>query len=175
MSDVQHLPYRQNGLDARKFQYGSLSSLYDTLDASTTAQLEQAALCCHMRDFQAALTILESLPVEIRHHPVVAFEHSQVYFYYECFLDCARVLRDALKWAEENRPDVDEHGIYALLRVSFGRIKIYTEGDFTFARDAMREVKGWLSNLPIEQYSEVQVLILKRSPGRNRDELTSNL
>ena len=175
MSDIQHLPNWQNGLDARKFQYGSLSSQYDTLDASTIAQLEQAALCCHMRDFQAALTILESFPVDIRHHPVVAFEHSQVYFLDWSLLDCARVLRDALIWAEENRPDVDEHGIYTLLRLSFGRTQVYNHGDFTFARDAMRKVNGWLSNIPIQQYSEVQVLKLQRTHRRNRDELTSNL
>lgn len=165
MGDLQHLPIRQNGLDARKFQYGSLSSQYDTLDATTTAQLEQAALCCHMRDFQAALTILESFPVEIRHHPVVAFERSQVYFLDWSLLDCARVLRDALIWAKENRPDVDEHGIYTLLRVSFGRTKVYNQGDFTFARDAMREINGWLSNTSIEQYSDVQVLKQIKSPA----------
>lgn len=157
MSDEQHLPDWQNGLDARKFKYGSLSSLYDTLDASTTARLEEAALCCHMRDFQAALTILDAFPVEIRHHPVVAYEHSQIYWLEWSLLDCARILREALMWAEENRDDVDERGIYTLLRVSYGRIEVYNKGDFTLARDAMRETSGWLSNIPIEQYTEVQV------------------
>lgn len=160
MSDSAHLLNWQNRLDARKFKYGSLSSQYDTLDASTTAQLEQAALCCHMRDFQAALVILDALPLEIRHHPVVAFEHSQVYWFDWSLLDCARVLREALVWAEENRADYAENGIYTLLRVSFGRMEVYNKGDFTMARDAMREINDWLSNTSIEQYTEVQVFKL---------------
>lgn len=171
MSTNQHLPDSQNGLDARKFKYGFLSSQYDTLDASTAAQLEQAALCCHMRDFPAALTILNAFPVEVRHHPVVAVEHSQVYFLEWNLLDCARILREALSWAEENRADVDEHGIYTLLRLSFGRAEVYTKGDFTIARDAIRELNDWLHNVFIEQYTEVQVL-MSTLP---RDEQTNNL
>lgn len=167
MSDNSHLPDLQNGLDARKFKYGSLSSQYDTLDASTTSQLEQAALCCHMRDFQAALAILEAFPQEIRHHPVVAFEHSQVYWLEWSLLNCARILQEALIWGDENRADFAETGIYTLLRVSYGRTEVYNQGDFTRARDAMREIKSWLSNIPIKQYTEVQVA--KQTPTPHRE------
>lgn len=172
MSAYEHLPDWENVSDAREFKYGSLPSQYDTLDASTTMQLEQAALCCHMRDFQAALSALDAFPAEIRHHPVVAFEHSQVYWLEWSLLDCARILREALTWAEENRADVDEHGIYTLLRACLGKLEVYTRGDFTLARDAMREVNGWLSSISIEQYTDVQVF---KTPGRNRNEHTSDV
>lgn len=55
----------EEAFDARQFRYASLLSQHDDLDITTIAKIEEAAMCCHLRDFQAALCIFDALPVEI--------------------------------------------------------------------------------------------------------------
>lgn len=154
--DLDHAE-ADEALDARQFHYGSLCSQYGGLDNATIARIEDAAMCCHLRDFQAALHIFDALPPELSHHPVVVYEHSQVHWLDWSLYKCEKVLEEGIAWAKENTPNSGRPGVYTLLRIVLGRTKVYTDGNFREARDAMREVKAWLSETPIEEYTDVQV------------------
>lgn len=144
-------------LDARKSRYGDIRSLHHTLDTATAARLEEAALCCCLRDFDSAAAIFHAFPVESLNHPVVAYYRSQVYWLQWLPLKCADILDGALTTANQFLPQFEDTGIYTLLRLFRGSVQYYAEGHFTLVRDSMRESRSWLSDVPIQQYTDVQV------------------
>ena len=143
--------------DARQFRYASLTSQLGDLDVATIAQVEEAAMLCHLRDFQAALRIFEGLPTDYLHHPAVVYEHSQVYWLDWSLYKCEKVLEEGITWGKDHTLDSTKSGIYTLLRVALGRTRAMTRGNLTEGRDAMRECSRWLSNVPVEDYTDVQV------------------
>lgn len=147
-----------SGLDSSKSEmYGALLLYYDSLDPPTIARLEKAILFCHVRAFKKAAEIFESFSIELRHHPVIAYEHSMVYWCQWSLLSCAKVLQEAFTWAETAAESLDQPGIYTLLRVFAGKVDVFTKADFTKARDSMREIRTWLLNVPYNQYTDIQV------------------
>lgn len=144
-------------LDARKFRYGDIRSLHHTLDTAAAARLEEAALCCCLRDFDSAVAIFDAFPVDSLNHPVIAYYHSQVYWLQWRLFKCADILEGALTAANQSLPQFGDTGICTLLRVFRGSVQYYAEGHFTLMRDAMRETKSWLFDVPIQQYTDVQV------------------
>lgn len=154
--DLGHVE-KEEAFDARQFQYASLPSQHDGLDISTMAKIREAALCCHLRDFQAALCIFDALPVETTQHPVIVYERSQVYWLDWSLYKCERVLEEGIAWGKDHMPDSAEPGIYTLLRIALGRVRAMTRGNLTEGRNALREVRRWLFNVPVKDYSDVQV------------------
>ncbi|KAG8525556.1 uncharacterized protein KY384_009200 [Bacidia gigantensis] len=150
----------EDTFDARQFRYTSLQSQYDDLDGATFAQIEEAAMCCHLRDFQAASCILDALPLEIRQHPAIVYERSQILWLDWSLFKCESVLEGGIVWGKDHIPDSAKPGIYALLRIALGRVRAMTRGDLTDGRNALREVRGWLLDVPIEEYTDVQVKFL---------------
>lgn len=146
--------------DSRRFaivcQYGSLSSQYFTLHPVFIPQLEKAILLCHVRAFKEALVIFNSFPFELRHHPIVAYEHAMVYWYQWSLLDCAKVLQDALA-PEARAINFNQYGIYTLLRVFAGKLDLFTKADFRRGRDGIREIRAWLVNTRFETYDDIEV------------------
>ena len=151
--DADMIPYAQH------FQYGSLSSQYVNLDAAAVARIEEAAMCCHLRDFQAGLQVLETLPPELSRHPAIVYEKSELCWYSWSLIKCEEILEEGLAWAERNVSDSSSNGVYTLLRIALGRTKACTHGNFIEARTAMREVRAWLLEVPVEQYTDVHVCI----------------
>lgn len=147
--------------DSRPFAtvslYGSLSSQYLTLDPVFIPPLEKAVLLCHVRAFKDALKIFDSFPTELRHHPIVAYEHATAYWYQWSLFDCAKVLQDALSWAEAHATSFSQHGIYTLLRIFAGKLDLFTKADLTRGRDGLREVRAWLVNTEFEKYGDIEV------------------
>lgn len=154
--DLGHVR-KEDAFDARHFRYVSLLSQYDDLDMATMAKIEEAAMCCHLRDFQAALCIFDALPVEIAQHPLIVYERSQVYWLDGSLYKCEKVLEEGITWGKDHKPDSAEPGIYTLLRIALGRVRAMTRGNLTECRDTIREVRSWLSNVSIKEYTSVQV------------------
>jgi len=155
-------------LDARRFRYGSLSSQCNDFNAATIARIEEAAMCCHLRDFQAALQIFDALPLHLSRHPAIVYEHSQVYWLDWSLFKCETVLSERVAWAKEHVPGFSSPGVYTLLRIVLGKIRAFTIGNFTEARDAMKEVKNWLAKVPIQEYTDVQVNTAQSTIFRRR-------
>ena len=143
--------------DARQYRYASLVSQHGDLDAATIAQIEEAAMLCHLRNFQAALRIFDGLPTGLSHHPAILYEHSQVYWLDWSLYKCEKLLEEGIAWGKDHFPDPTKPGMYTLLRIALGRIRAMTRGNLTQGRDAMREVRRWLLNVPVEDYTDVQV------------------
>lgn len=141
-------------------RYGSLWSQYHTLDAATILLLEKAVLYRHVRAFKESLAICHAFPVQIRYHPIVAFETSLTFWALWRLWDGADVLRDALDWADcNNSLESNGPGIYTLLRATLGLTEIYNKGDFTQARDSLVEIRTWLLTTPIDEYNDLQVCL----------------
>ena len=154
--DLGHLK-EEDAVDACQFQYSSLLSQLDGLDTATIAKTEAAALCCHLRDFKAAWCIFDALPVQVAQHPLIVYERSQVYWLDWSLYKCEKVLEDGIAWGKDHTTDSANPGIYTLLRIALGRVRAMTRANLTQGRDALREVRRWLLNVPIEDYTDVQV------------------
>lgn len=144
-------------LDARKYQYISLPSQCGTIDDLYMGQLEEAAMCCHLRDFKAALRIFKTLPPDIRHHPAVVFEESQVNWLDWSLYESEEVIRAGIAWGKEHAPKFADAGIYSLLRMALGRVRAMTHGNLIEGREGLREIRHWLREVPVEKYTDVQV------------------
>ena len=151
--------------------YGLLSSLYDSLESTAVTLLERAVLYCRVRSFTRCLEIFDAFPPIQAYHPVIAFEHSLAHWHRWSLRDCERVLKESLAWGEANEPEFQKPGIYTLLRVWLGAIELYTRGDFTKARDGMRELRDWLEEKPIAQYTQLEVCAIKSWAKRGSDYL----
>ena len=153
--DLGHV--KKEALDARQFRYASLLSQHDHLDIATIAKIEEAAMCCHLRDFQAASYIFDALPAEISHHPSIVYERSQVYWLNWSLYKCEKVIEEGIAWGKDHTPNSAQPGIYTLLRIALGRVRAMTHGNLTEGRDALREVRRWLLSVPVKDYTGVQV------------------
>ena len=137
--------------------YGRLSSLYHTLDAAVIPQLEQAIIYSSVRAFKEALGLFQTFPDESRHHPVITVEHANMLWRQWSLSDCCKVLEEALEFGCRNASDINDHGVYTLLRIFLGKLYVFTKGDFTQARDSMREVRAWLIQTPVAEYTDLEV------------------
>lgn len=137
--------------------YGRFASLYHILDPSIIPQLEQAILYGDVRAFQESSELFEKISKEFKYHPIIALEHAHMLWRQWSLLDCRKVLESALAWGQQNAKDVKDHGIYTLLRVLLGKLVVFTKGDFTQARDSMKEIRTWLARYPISKYSDIEV------------------
>ena len=165
--DLGHVK-EEEAFDARQFRYSSLLSQYDNLEIATIAKIEEAAMCCHLRDFQAAFSIFDALPVEILQHPIVVYERSQVYWLDWSLYKCEKVLEEGIAWGKDHASGSAELGIYTLLRIALGRVRAMTRGNLTEGRDALREVRHWLLDVPVKDYTDVQVKPSKMSTWSTR-------
>ena len=137
--------------------YGSLTSQYSALPIAVVSLLEKASLYCRVRAFDESHLAFDSIDATIRHHPVVAYEEFLVYWAQWRLTESAQVLEDALTWDQKSHEHTKSYGLYSLLRVTLAKVEVFTKGDFTKARDSMREVKNWLRDVSVDQYSDLQV------------------
>ena len=148
---------KEDCIDARQYRYASVSSQHDDIDLATMAKIEEAAMCCHLRDFQGALCIFDALPADASQHPSIVYERSQVYWLDWSLYKCEKVLEEGIAWGKDRATDSAKTGIYTLLRMALGTVRAMTRGNLTEGRDALREVRHWLLNVPVEDYTSVQV------------------
>ena len=138
-------------------RYGSLVSQYATLPDSVVAPLEKAILYRAVRAFPECCAKYDLIDPDYRRHPVVAYEEWLAYWAQWRLLESAEVLRNALRWALEKDEDTHNCGLYTLLRVALGKTEVFTKGNFSRARDSMREIRRWLRDTRVEVYTELEV------------------
>ncbi|KAL9053204.1 MAG: hypothetical protein Q9206_004022, partial [Seirophora lacunosa] len=142
-------------------QYGSLTSQYESLSAVVIRYLEEASICRLARAFPPCESIYASIDADLRNHPVVAYEEYLTYWAQWRLGKCATVLADALTWAAKRGDDNESYGVFTLLRIALGTAKVFTSGNFTQARDSMREVRRWLKDVAVVHYTDVQIACLR--------------
>ena len=137
--------------------YGRLSSLYHTMDAAVIPQLEKAIIYSSVRAFKEGLRLFQTFPDESRYHPVITIEHANMLWRQWSLSDCCKVLEEALEFGCKDAGDINDHGVYTLLRIFLGKLYVFTKGDFTQARDSMREVRARLVQTPVAEYTDLEV------------------
>lgn len=144
--------------------YGNHTSLYSLLDPVVVPQLERAIYLRRTRCFRESIEIFEAFDHTIQSHPVTVLEHSQVLYAQSRYKDGLVVLQGlppdvlpALKVTESR--DVAQ-GLNILLRVNVAYGLLFSQGAFSWARDCMDEVQEWLKDIPIESYTDLQVIFL---------------
>ena len=144
---------------APSYQYGSLVSQHNTIAPSIVSLLEEAALYRGARAFASCGSIYDSIDSDYRRHPVVAYEEFLANWAQWRLLDCAKVLENALHWAETSGKDIRGYGLYTLLRIALGQTEVFTKGNFTMGRNSMREVRRWLKAATVDEYTDVEVIM----------------
>ncbi|KAL8912475.1 MAG: hypothetical protein Q9172_007494, partial [Xanthocarpia lactea] len=140
--------------------YGNLTCQYSALPIAVLPLLEKASLYCRVRAFDESHLAFESIDATIRHHPVVAYEEYLTYWAQWRLAESAQVLEDALTWHQKSHEHTETYGLYSLLRIALAKAEVFTKGDFTKARDSMREVKNWLRDFSVDQYTDLQVVCI---------------
>jgi hypothetical protein len=135
---------------------GRFRSLYHTLDEDTVWKLDRAVLYGNVEAFDDALALIASVNPELKYSGVVSIEHSLILWNQGEYLQAAEILRESIAFAKRVGKDVQSHGIYTLIRLLLGHTEVLTEGDFTAARDSMRETREWLQNVAINKLDDVQ-------------------
>ena len=138
-------------------RYGALVSQYDTIPASVVRLLEEAVLYRAVRAFADCQSTFDSIDHDFRHHPIIAYEEYLTYWAQWRLLDSAEVIEKALDRAQASGKDTQAFGVYTLLRVGLGKAEVFTKGNFTKARDSMREIRRWLKDATFDQYTDVEV------------------
>lgn len=138
-------------------RYGALVSQYDTIPASVVTLLEGAILYRTVRAFADCQSTFDLIDRDFRHHPIIAYEEYMAYWAQWRLLDCAKVIENALDRAHATGKDIQRFGLYTLLRIALGKAEVFTKGNFAKARDSMREVRRWLKDATVDQYTDVEV------------------
>ena len=137
--------------------YVSLHSLYSNLDERTISDLEKAILYSKVRAFKESALAFDAFQGSQTNLPVIVFERFLDYMNQWRLYDATRVLENGLAATEGRSADLERSGIYILFRIYLAQMDVFTKGNFTRARNAMLEVKEWLAEIPIEDYTDIQV------------------
>ncbi|KAL8663598.1 MAG: hypothetical protein Q9202_003786 [Teloschistes flavicans] len=146
--------------EAAYLQYGSLTSLYDSIPACVATSIERASILCRVRAFPECHSVFDSIEVKFRRHPIVAYEEFLAYWAQWRLSKSAEILETALTLADKSGNNVKAPRLYTLLRIALAKAKVFTKGDFTKARQSMMEVKSWLQDVTVTQYTDLQVACL---------------
>ncbi|KAL8916572.1 MAG: hypothetical protein Q9208_008443 [Pyrenodesmia sp. 3 TL-2023] len=149
-----------SGKTKSSYYYGSITSQYANIPSSAATLVEEASLYGRVRAFSLCQAAFESIDRGMRSHAVVAYEQFLAYWAQWKLLDGAKTLEDALTQAQERGANTHEHGVYTLLRIALGKAEVFTRGNFTRARDSMREVRSWLRDVRFDTYTDVQIACL---------------
>ena len=87
----------------------------------------------------------------------ITFEHVNLLWRQWSLSDCCKVMEEALEFGSSNASDINDHRVYTLLRLFLGKLYTFTNGDFTQARDSMREVRAWLIQTPVAECTDLEV------------------
>lgn len=147
--------------------FGIHQSLYHTLTPSSVHLLEEAICLTRIFSFPSALAIFNTFDAPEKFAPVISIEHSQALFTQGNHGAAARVLRDALAYANSHHQAEgdDEWSLkpeYRLLRVMLGLVECFSEGTFVRGVEALNEMRLWLRDVRVEDYTDIQVSLYSR-------------
>lgn len=143
--------------------YGYHTSLYSLLDPAVVPLLERAIYLRRIGCFRESIEIFEAFDHTIQSHPVTVLEHSLVLYAQSRYKDGLAVLQglppDVLSDLKVKQSRDVAQGLNILLRVYVAYGLLFSQGAFSWARDCMDEVQEWLKNIPVEDYTDLQVIV----------------
>ena len=143
-------------MDSRKRYWGTLTSLYDSLSAQQTIDLEKAIECRYRGLYKQAESIYSDLLPPSRSIPVVAIERATLYERMGYETKRAEILREALETVTDN-DDALTHSVRCLLRILLASSDLYVLGQLKASLEEARILRAWLILEDPLNYSDVMV------------------
>ncbi|KAL8727531.1 MAG: hypothetical protein Q9181_005679 [Wetmoreana brouardii] len=137
--------------------YGSLTSLYQSLDISTILQLERAILHRSLRNFFQALAIFDSFPMSVAVKPAVCLEQISTLLEEYRFREAGAIAARGLSAFCMNSTGDEDHGPAILLRALLAGLDCLTEGSTHGCYASLQEIYDWLINVSVANFTDVQV------------------
>jgi hypothetical protein len=138
--------------------YGLHTSLYADLAEEDVALLEKAIFLRGVCDFHGSVMIFENWSSPTKAHPAVALEYGLTLGLDGRHRKAGDIFQAALLRAQEDNPDpVAEADIYRLIRMHHGMTQIFSHGKLGPAWKSMQDVRPWLKQVPIREYTDIQV------------------
>ncbi|KAL8770978.1 MAG: hypothetical protein Q9209_003397 [Squamulea sp. 1 TL-2023] len=137
--------------------YGSLLSLYQEIDQTTILLLEKAIAQRNLRNYFESLAIFDAFPTSTAVKAVVVLEHTWTLIAQYRFREARLVAERGLLAFRTNTGGVRYHGPRILLQALLGGLDTLTDGSTQRCFDSMQEIYSWLSKIPTDRFTDVQV------------------
>ncbi|KAL8941128.1 MAG: hypothetical protein Q9216_002427 [Gyalolechia sp. 2 TL-2023] len=137
--------------------YGSLTSLYETLDTYSIVMLEKAILHRSLRNFFKSLAIFDAFHEPIASHPAVVLEHTWTLTAQYRFREARSIAVRGLSSSHAKRLGGDEHDAAIVLRALLAAMDALIEGLLSGCYESLEEIYAWLRNVPMTDFTDVQV------------------
>ena len=138
--------------------YGSLTSLYNTLDIASVLLLEKAILYRNIRNFSISLTVFDSFPVSVAVQPAVVVEHTWTLIVQYRFREARTIATKGLSAFRSDSAREKHDGPAILLRAMSAGLDALIEGSMGGCYESLGEIYAWLNNVPLTDFTDVQVL-----------------
>lgn len=139
--------------------YGSLLSLYHELDLSTILLLEKAIVHRSLRNYFESLAIFDALPTSIAVKTAVVLEHTWTLVAQYRFREARCIAERGLSAFRSKSVGSKDHGPTILLRALLAGLDTLIDGSTPRCFESMQEIYCWLSGVPTDDFTDVQVRI----------------
>lgn len=137
--------------------YGSLTSLYRTLDRHSILSLEKAIVHRNLRNFFKSLAIFDAFPAPIAVRPAIVLEHTWTLIAQYRFREARSIAVRGLSSFQIERPGEEGHDAAIVLRALLAGLDALIEGLMTGCYESLEEIYAWLRNVPLTDFTDVQV------------------
>lgn len=137
--------------------YGSLTSLYQTLDVASVLLLEKAILHRNLRNFFKSLALFDAFPASIAVQPAVVLEHTWTLIAQYRFREARSIAARGLSAFRIELIGHKDHGPTILLRALLAGLDALIEGSMSGCYKSLEEIHDWLSAVPLTDFTDVQV------------------
>jgi len=156
--------------ESKKKYFGLNTSLYSTLDSETIEHLEKAIYFTRLCFYDEAQSIFEDKLSALKHIPVVIIEWAELFLLQLRLRDAINILESGFKASQDHDIDVDfDLTEYRLMRLFIGLCEIEGKGRLEGALQEIGRTVDWLTQVPVEEYSDVQVSLSSIQTDINRD------
>ncbi|KAL9010240.1 MAG: hypothetical protein Q9173_004804 [Seirophora scorigena] len=137
--------------------YGSLLSLYQTLDICTISLLERAILQRNLRNFSASLVIFDSMRSTHTFRPAIVLEHTWTLVAQYRFKEARSVATKGLSSLVDAGGGSMHFGPAVVLRALLAGLDTLIDGTVHGCYQSLGEIYQWLSPVPVEDFTDAQV------------------
>lgn len=137
--------------------YGTLTSLYQTLDVPTLLQLEKAIVHRNLRNFFESLAIFDSFTDSVVIEPVVCLEHTWTLIAQYRFREAHTIATRGLSARRKSAARNENHGVAIVLRALLAGLDALVERSTHRCFESLEEIHEWLKHIVVEDLTDVQV------------------
>ncbi|KAL8649044.1 MAG: hypothetical protein Q9210_004634 [Variospora velana] len=141
--------------------YGSLVSLYQTLDIPTVLLLEKAILHRNLRNFSESLAIFDDMKSNHTARPAILLEHTWTLVAQYRFKEARSIATKGLSSFATAGGGYVQSGPAVVLRALLAGLDTLIDGTTHRCYQSLEEICQWLSPVPVEAFTDVHVWAVK--------------